>query len=187
VQEPERRAAGTRSLAEIHDARRAQHSLQRVALEPLVEQVRDRHRDDNAQQILYSLPSDPVKAESEPGIARQIAEVPAQGIGRRLQVQRFEHARQTPIRSQNRGQRSASRALNFRIASTDRPTSRQRSNRPPPGSGADAQGSGQTESTAPGSPAARRTSKAIEPISGSSLRGAPQLSTMTCSPARASM
>ena len=48
------------------------------------------------------------------------------------------------MRSQNSGQRSASRALRRRIDSAERATSRQSSSRPPSGSGTTSQGSGQS-------------------------------------------
>src|SRR5213078_1153809 len=79
VQEVERRAAGARPLFEVPDAERAEQSLQDITLEPVVEQLGDRHRQD-PRQIDDSLLPAAANVQAEPGDARQLTDIARLGL-----------------------------------------------------------------------------------------------------------
>ena len=85
VQEAERGAARARALQQVQHAGGAERALQRIVLEPVVEQLRHRHRQD-AQQVREAALAEPPRAQRE---AR------AQRVRRRRRVDRFEEARET--------------------------------------------------------------------------------------------
>src|SRR5262247_1165646 len=75
MEQQERCAAGARPLMKVHDRGRAEDRLERIALEPVVEEIRDRHRQEPAE-ILDPLPAQPPpRVEAEAGEPREIADL----------------------------------------------------------------------------------------------------------------
>ena len=77
------------------DTDRTQHALQDVALEPFIEQIRDRHGQDPGKidDGLFAEPAHKEAQASDPG---QLARISRFDIGRWGEVQLLEHARQRP-------------------------------------------------------------------------------------------
>jgi len=95
VQEVEGRAARARALPQVPQPRRTQHTLQGVVLEPVVQQLGDRHRKD-AQQIDHGLLAQAPDVEAEPCKTEQLAHLACLHVRRRLDVQPLEDAREPP-------------------------------------------------------------------------------------------
>ena len=71
----------------------AEGGLERVVLEPVIQQLGDRHRQ-HAQQVDDRLFAHPPRLEAETGEAHQLAQVPRLHVGRRHGVQRLQETRE---------------------------------------------------------------------------------------------
>ena len=89
VEHDERRAARARPLAQVQDAAGAEGRLEPIVLEPVVQQLGDRHRQ-HPQQIDDRLLAKPARLEAEPGEAGQLAQVSRLHVRRRHPVERLE-------------------------------------------------------------------------------------------------
>ena len=91
VQEVERRPAGARPLLQVPDAERAEQPLQDVALEPVVQQLRDRHRQD-ARKIDHRLLAEAPDVQANGGDPRQLARIVGLDVGGRREIEALQHA-----------------------------------------------------------------------------------------------
>src|SRR2546426_8835881 len=93
MQEVERGAPRARSLLQVPDSECAEGSLRRVALEPVVEQLSDRHRE-NAGQVDDRLLAEPADVEAQGADARELARIARLDIWGRREVELFEDPRE---------------------------------------------------------------------------------------------
>ena len=89
VQQDERRAARAWALMEMHHAGSAERALERVALEPIVEQLPDRHRG-KAHQVHHALFPEAVHTPRSGHEASGAAQAGLHGIGWRRLVEPLE-------------------------------------------------------------------------------------------------
>ena len=95
VQEVERGAAGARPLFQVPDAERAEQAFEHVALEPVVQQLRDGHRED-ARQVDDRLFAAAADVEAQTGDARQLAGVGRLDVRRRHEIESLQHTSECP-------------------------------------------------------------------------------------------
>src|SRR6185436_5043636 len=93
VQEVERGPAAAWALLQVPYAQRAECALQGVALEPVIEQLRNRHRQD-AREIDHGLLAEAPDVESERADACQLADIARLDVGRRREVELLQDARE---------------------------------------------------------------------------------------------
>src|SRR6185437_8333179 len=91
--EVERRPTGARTLLQVPDPECAEDSLKRVALEPITEQLRDRHRE-NAREVDDRLLAEATDIEPETTDAHQLPRIPRLNVRRGGEVQALENSRQ---------------------------------------------------------------------------------------------
>src|SRR5467141_308484 len=91
MQKVERGPARARALLQVPDAQGAEQSLQHVALEPVVEQLGDRHRQ-NAREIDDRLLAEAPHVQSQPSDARQLARVAGLDVGRRYEIEPLQYS-----------------------------------------------------------------------------------------------
>ena len=110
MEEAKRRSARARPLAEVHDARACKDAFQHVGLEPVIEEVGDRHRQ-KPHQRFHILTSQPPHPEGNSGDACKLAQVPRKQVRRGRNVNAFQHPRESPhARAELRPPRGIARA-----------------------------------------------------------------------------
>ena len=110
MEEAKRRSARARPLAEVHDARACEDAFQHVGLEPVIEEVGDRHRQ-KPHQRFHILTSQPPHPKGNPGEARKLAHVPRKQVRRGCDVKAFQYSRESAhLRAELRPSRGIARA-----------------------------------------------------------------------------